>query len=105
VKIKTAAAVLAMKVFEDEEEVTLGTLPDPAELDDETLDIWQLSTESLSVRPEISESNEAQLIYHNWEKALNAAWEARGGMDLPTGQAAAIEDAVKEKNALRRLHG
>jgi hypothetical protein len=72
--------MIKVPVFVDREatgSVTLDDLPDPASLDDELLDMWQLTTEGFEINPVILDVDELNERYFSWEGELNAEWNRR----------------------------
>ena len=65
-----------LKVFIDDD-VTFAELPDAAGLDDETLDLWQLTTLTREKTPILDECEPASERYARWEAEITAEWLER----------------------------
>jgi hypothetical protein len=72
-----------MLVFKDREVdgVTLGNLPDPDELDFETLDVCHATMLLSDINGEIFENEAAADRFDAWWERFNAEWERRSFLE------------------------
>src|SRR6478609_10917226 len=64
-----------VKVFEEDEH-TLGILPDPTELDGCDLDVWEpmVCQGDVDLTYELNNNERASQVFDEWQKALEAEW-------------------------------